>query len=101
MGRSIRRGQATGPKAQAKRPLKKTGKDKMLDRLRGYVRSHAERWLDDPNITSVGIGFKKTKGKATSDLSIQFTVGTKAAPEQLESLRTEPIPRTIEIDGLQ
>jgi endonuclease G len=63
------------------------------------VRIHAAKWLEDPNVTSIGIGYKQVKDKVTPEISIQFTVGTKTSPEHLESLSTTRIPESIEIDG--
>jgi endonuclease G, mitochondrial len=58
------------------------------------VRQLAEEYLRDPNINSVGLGYKTgDDGKRT--LAFQFTVDEKAAPEALEAIGTAEIPATI------
>ncbi|WP_228815084.1 DNA/RNA non-specific endonuclease [Nocardia cyriacigeorgica] len=68
--------------------------------LRCFIRARGAGYLDDPNITSIGIGYKITDGAATDVLSVQFTVGKKVGPEQLEALGTSMIPETIDVDGV-
>ena len=58
-------------------------------------------FLRDPNITSVGIGYKRKDGKPTQELSIQFTVGQKAIPEALDAMGTTLIPKSFVIDGVE
>ncbi len=85
------------------------------------MRAHAQRYLDDPNVTSVGIGRKHATDaegavgsahtgdsgdagdsgrRPVAPLCIQFTVATKLAPERLESAGTKPLPRTIRVAGV-
>lgn len=68
--------------------------------LRALVRQQAAPLLEDPNITSVGIGYKIVDGKQTNQLCVQFTVGTKLEPEALEGSRTVAIPETLTFEGL-
>lgn len=68
--------------------------------LKRFVRNEASRFLAKPNITSVGIGYKVTKGKRSRDLSVQFTVAQKVAPEQLESLGSPALPTSVTVDGV-
>ncbi|MBR1034180.1 DNA/RNA non-specific endonuclease [Bradyrhizobium liaoningense] len=75
--------------------------EKKLEKLRRYVRARAEGFLSDPNITSVGIGYKQTKGEKTPELAIQFSVHAKAVAEALPQLGTKPIPKYLEVDGEQ
>lgn len=84
-------------KGAAERPAKGQA---LLDGMREYVRARASQYLDDPNITSVGIGYKHVDGKPTSELAVQFTVAAKAVPESLGALNTVPIPASIEINGV-
>jgi endonuclease G, mitochondrial len=82
----------------------KTGKDesaKLTKQLRDFVRSRGSEYLKDPNITSVGIGYKMKNGKPTKEIAIQFTVEQKAEPEQLERLNTTLIPKSINIGGVE
>ena len=60
--------------------------------VKSIVRSQAQHFLKQANITSVGVGYKITNGKTTDDLSVQFTVGSKVAPERLESAGISPLP---------
>lgn len=72
----------------------------LMEQLKQFVRAKGPEFLKDPNIGSIGIGYKITDGQPTGQISIQFTVRQKAAPEALESLATESIPEFITIDGV-
>ena len=72
-----------------------------LDALREFVRTKAIDFLRDPNINSVGIGYKVTKGVETKQLAVQFTVDAKAAPEALGGLGSVPIPKTFTVGGVE
>lgn len=69
--------------------------------LKAFVRKQASEFLKQKNITSVGIGYKEMAGKPTKEISIQFTVGRKVAPEALESLGAMAIPKSFKIDGVE
>jgi endonuclease G, mitochondrial len=66
---------------------------KMLDQ--------AVRYLDYPNITSVGIGKKIVNGEETDEMAVQFTVNQKAEAKDLESLRTLEIPGKLIADEIE
>ena len=68
-------------------------------KLRKFIRSQGFKFLEDPNITSIGIGYKSKNGKPTKEISIQFTVDSKVQPEKLEALKSTPIPESLTIDG--
>ena len=70
------------------------------DAVQAAVRQVADEYLPDPNINSVGVGYKVTDGKRTNELALQFTVGQKFAPEALEAIATRPIPETITANGI-
>lgn len=70
-----------------------------LERIRAWIRRYGRHYLDDPNVTSVGVGYKEKDGSRTDQLSLQFTVRTKAAGAQLEQMDTTAIPETLEIDS--
>jgi endonuclease G len=74
---------------------------KFMEKLKQFVRTQGATYLQDPNITSVGIGYKQTGGKPTKELSVQFTVAEKVVPEVLETLNTLEIPRSFVIDGVE
>ncbi|WP_033439497.1 DNA/RNA non-specific endonuclease [Saccharothrix sp. NRRL B-16314] len=69
--------------------------------LRKFVRTKGADYLRDPNVSSIGIGYKVADGKATNEIAIQFTVRQKAAPEALGALGTALLPEAIEVDGVQ
>jgi endonuclease G len=74
-------------------------KDALMQRLKQYVRARAEGFLTDPNISSVGIGYKRTDGKDTRQLSVQFSVHSKVRPEDVSALGSKLIPEVIDIGG--
>ncbi|MFL5817566.1 MAG: DNA/RNA non-specific endonuclease [Conexibacter sp.] len=63
--------------------------------LEAAVRQVADEYLKDPNINSVGLGYKVVDGRRTDELALQFTVDEKLAPEALESAATTTIPDQI------
>lgn len=69
-------------------------------RIQAAVRQVAETYLRDPNINSVGIGYKIADGKQNDALALQFTVARKFAPQELEAVETQPIPQSIEANGI-
>lgn len=79
----------------------KSTSPQFMEALKQFVRTQGESFLRDSNISSVGIGYKNTDGKPTKEISVQFTVGRKAAPEVLESLGTTEIPKSFVIDGVE
>ncbi|MFF0204459.1 DNA/RNA non-specific endonuclease [Streptomyces sp. NPDC005017] len=79
-----------------------TSGEKLIASLRRYVRARGPQLLEDPNITSVGIGHKVTRGKRGTQVVLQFTVASKTAePEALEALGTTLIPETVTVDGVE
>ncbi|WP_158843526.1 DNA/RNA non-specific endonuclease [Saccharothrix deserti] len=68
--------------------------------LRRFVRTKGADYLRDPNVSSIGIGYKVVDGKPTNEIAVQFTVRQKAAPEALGALGTSLLPETIEVDGV-
>lgn len=95
-----------GPASKAARPSRKvkSGKpdnDAMLKAMREYLRAKGSQLLEDPNVTSVGIGHKVVAGGKKPQLAIQFTVEHKAVPEAFEAIGTRAIPATITIAGVQ
>ncbi|MFT5821512.1 MAG: endonuclease G [Crocinitomix sp.] len=69
--------------------------------LKNLVRGKAARFLDETNITSVGIGYKRKGSKFSKEISIQYTVGQKVALEQLETVKSKEIPQFFEINGVK
>jgi endonuclease G, mitochondrial len=76
-------------------------KSASMESLKAFVRKEATHFLQQENITSVGIGYKIKAGKPTKELSIQFTVASKVAPEELASINAVEIPKAFMIDGIE
>ncbi|MEU2257408.1 DNA/RNA non-specific endonuclease [Nocardia xishanensis] len=74
--------------------------EQLLAALRRFIRSKGSEYLNDRNISSIGIGYKIVDGTATEQLAVQFTVDEKVEPEALKSLATSAIPDSIEVDGV-
>jgi endonuclease G len=71
----------------------------IMEKLRDFVRREGARYLQDPNITSIGIG-RKIGGGKDGQLCIQFTVGRKLTTNpEIESLGSKPIPTELNIGG--
>ncbi|MFE9636956.1 DNA/RNA non-specific endonuclease [Streptomyces sp. NPDC006463] len=88
--------------AKKKTATSKTAReqDKLVESLRQFIRAKGPNYLTDPNVNSIGIGYRKKGGKQTKELTLQFTVGVKADGDELEALDTKPIPETIRVDGV-
>ncbi|WP_436497533.1 hypothetical protein [Actinokineospora sp. HUAS TT18] len=80
-------------------PLEPT--DELFAALREFIRSRGPAYLTDPNVSSIGIGYKVRGGKQTKEVSIQFTVAAKAEPEALAALGTVELPATITVNGVE
>ena len=73
----------------------------LMEQLKQFVRARGEDFLNDKNISSVGIGYKVKDGKPTKEISIQFTVEKKASTDLLESLDTKEIPKSFNVGGVE
>jgi endonuclease G len=91
------------PRSAADQKLNSAAEEKdLLAALRQFIRTKGEDYLRDPNISSIGIGYKVTDGRQTPAISVQFTVNEKhEAPEALEALGTTPVPESIMIGGVE
>lgn len=87
------------PKTAAKAISKSAARPELMEHMKQFVRTRADEFLKDRNITSVGIGYKTDPGKPR-ELAIQFTVAKKVVPELLESLGTQEIPKSFNIGGV-
>ncbi|TWH16634.1 endonuclease G [Rhodococcus rhodochrous J45] len=80
----------------------RSGKDDLAVALRKFIRTKGAGYLDDPNVSSVGVGYKHVDGKPTDELAVQFTVNEKVSePEALEALGTSPLPESITVNGVE
>ena len=76
--------------------------DQLLTGLRRFIRTDGQRYLDDPNVSSIGLGYKVVDGRPTAELAVQFTVEEKChEPEALDALDTSLIPEAITIAGVR
>ncbi|MFI6575737.1 DNA/RNA non-specific endonuclease [Nocardiopsis sp. NPDC050513] len=75
--------------------------DELLASLKKFIRAHGEDYLRDPNVSSIGIAHKSRSGQSEGEIALQFTVDTKAEPEQLEELGTKRLPESIVVDGVE
>lgn len=74
----------------------------LLVGLRRFIRTDGQRYLDDPNVASIGLGWKVTGGRQTGELAVQFTVEEKhVEPEALAALGTHPVPVAITVAGVR
>ncbi len=89
------------PKAsQVDRARTHTGTEH-YERMKRFIRMRSDEYLQDPNITSIGIGYKQVGGKTSSELALQFCVGQKVRPEALEAVTTKAVPPQIEFEGVR
>lgn len=76
--------------------------DKRVASLRQFIRTRGPSYLTDPNVTSIGIGYRQKDDETVKELTLQFTVDVKTSePEVLEALGTTELPETIEVDGVE
>lgn len=75
--------------------------DELIAALRRYIRTHGASYLDDPNVSSVGIGYRVKDGEQSGELALQFTVDRKVEPERLDELDTEMLPESVVVDGVE
>jgi endonuclease G, mitochondrial len=94
---------ATGQSAKKDRKARGAAAEKdLLAALRQFIRTKGADYLQDPNISSIGIGYKVTDGRRTPELSVQFTVNEKhSAPDALEALGTSALPPSITVNGVE
>ena len=84
------------------RPDSGAPEKELIAELRQFIRTKGEDYLRDPNISSIGIGYKVTDGKHTPEISVQFSVNEKhATPEALGALGTTKVPESITIGGVE
>lgn len=74
--------------------------DPRYEVMKRFIRAKCDDYLQDPNISSIGIGYKTVRGKRSNELALQFSVDKKVRPEGLEAVTSTPIPTTIEFEGV-
>ena len=102
MVRKIAKKSYSEPRNKVKKQVStKNSNSVSMDALKDFVRTRGADFLKDPNISSVGIGYKQEEGKLTDEISIQFTVEMKAQPEDVKALGSTPIPKSFKIEGAE
>lgn len=96
-----RTGETDTPKAPPPKRGAHAARTVDAGRLRDFVRSQAKAFLKDPNITSIGVGYKSVRGVPTKQLSVQFTVRSKVGENQIEALGSAMIPKSLTVDGVE
>lgn len=83
----------------SKRSRKKN--KELIENLKNFIRQNSSKFLEDKNISSLGIGLKVINGNRTNELCLQFTVDEKIELEHLENINTILIPKTIKIGDFE
>lgn len=74
----------------------------LLVALREFLRTEGQVYLDDPNVSSIGIGYLTTSARPTPELCVRFTVVEKhGGPAALAAPGTTSVPQTITIAGIE
>jgi len=72
-----------------------------MESLKRFIRTKGANFLKRPGITSIGVGYKRQKGKVTNKICIQFTVARKNSLSELKSAKLEKLPKFLFIDGVR
>ncbi|MEV0414776.1 DNA/RNA non-specific endonuclease [Streptomyces sp. NPDC050448] len=75
------------------------GQDALITSLKQFIRTRGSGYLSDPNVSSIGIGYKEKNGKRSKELALQFTVDKKVRPEGVRDVGSAEIPPVIDIGG--
>lgn len=80
-----------------------TPSEATIGQMRDWIRRWGRLYLTDPNVTSVGIGYKETGGERTEQLCLQFTVGEKLDQATLGTVEagTRELPERVSIGAAQ
>ncbi len=78
---------------------KRISKEARMEAMERFIRARGGEFLAQPNVTSVGIGYKTVGGERTDELAIQFSVDRKTA--QPEALGSATLPSSISFDGME
>ncbi|MFC7376398.1 MULTISPECIES: DNA/RNA non-specific endonuclease [unclassified Brachybacterium] len=72
-----------------------------IEQMRTWIRRWGRLYLEDGNVTSLGIGTKEVEGERTGEVCIQFTVRAKLAPAELEMAPTRALPEAVDIESVE
>ncbi len=56
----------------------------------------AAEWLDLPNVTGIGVGYKYVRGERTDQIAIRIYVAAKLSEQELRDRKFRPVPAEIE-----
>lgn len=76
-------------------------REQLTASLRQFVRTRGPGYLQDPNISSIGVGYRTPSGPEAREIALQFTVDKKVGPEELEALGTTAVPESVTVDGVE
>ncbi|MFI6002492.1 DNA/RNA non-specific endonuclease [Streptomyces sp. NPDC051366] len=96
---SARSAGAAGSARTAGSARSANGQDKLITSLKQFIRTRGSSYLSDPNVSSIGIGYKEKNGKRSKELALQFTVDKKVRPEGVRDVGSVEIPAVIDIGG--
>ncbi|MEV7520518.1 DNA/RNA non-specific endonuclease [Streptomyces sp. NPDC091371] len=85
--------------AKPKAATSADGEEQLVTSLKQFIRTRGSGYLKDPNVSSIGIGYKEKDGKRGKELTLQFTVDQKVRPELVGDLSSVAIPKLIDIGG--
>ena len=71
-----------------------------VEQLREFIRIEGPKYLDDPNVTSIGIGFEAVDGSPTGRVALQFTVAKKLTIQELQDSDSALLPSNVEVGEL-
>ncbi|MEU7137146.1 DNA/RNA non-specific endonuclease [Streptomyces sp. NPDC046261] len=89
------------PKKKASPRTPAAERDKLIASLRQFIRTQGPAFLNDPNVSSIGIGYREKGGRRGKELTLQFTVDKKVQPEALTALGTTALPSSVVVDGVE
>ncbi|WP_329611540.1 DNA/RNA non-specific endonuclease [Kitasatospora herbaricolor] len=76
-------------------------REQLISSLRQFIRTRGPDYLQDPNISSVGVGYRTNGTPEAQEIALQFTVDKKVGPEDLEALGTTAVPESVTVDGVE
>lgn len=99
---SSKRGAVVKPEAHSVVETKNDPKEgEHIDRVKRLIRAQGDSLLSLPNVTSIGIGFKRVGGVTSKTVSLQLSVDRKIAPEILAAEAVPSIPKSISFEGVE
>ena len=76
----------------------KSADEQKLEMLRSFIRARGAQFLANPQVTSVGIGYKEVQGQKP-ELAVTFTLNQQAVVQGVGA--ADPVPEKILVDGVE